>query len=289
MIINAFNDKNKQDKIIAKGILKGNGNGNISAVSLPNICNSNLLDNWYFGNPVNQRGASYVENNYGLDRWKGTYGVDANGTMGFNASGFAIQGLEDSVKSILDGMMLTASILYVNGEMIAGTAVYTKTGNAHNFISIGSIQFNNQADGNILLYAKTANQIKAVKLELGSQQTLAHQENGVWVLNEIPKFDDQLMRCYRYAQSGMCCAVVGQLNYEGTAYNIPLNFSHKRTTPTVTIKKILVLGWGEIPTSNATTSWLNADGGFVTITDLSNKDNFIGKACIIHYFASADL
>lgn len=171
-------------------------NNKISTKAFP--CNPNLLDNWYFGNPVNQRGASYVENNYGLDRWNGTYGVNDNGTMGFNSSGFAIQGLEDNVKSILDGMMLTASILYVNGTMIAGTAVYTKTGNAHNFINIGSIQFNNQADGNILLWAKTANQIKAVKLELGSQQTLAHQENGAWVLNEIPDYGEQLRRCQRY-------------------------------------------------------------------------------------------
>ena len=42
--------------------------------------------------------------------------------------------------------------------------------------------------------------IIAVGLELGSQQTLAHQENGVWVLNEIPKFGDQLAECQRYYQ-----------------------------------------------------------------------------------------
>ena len=40
--------------------------------------------------------------------------------------------------------------------------------------------------------------IKAAKLELGSQQTLAHQENGVWVLNEIPDFGEQLARCQRH-------------------------------------------------------------------------------------------
>lgn len=184
----ALNAKNMQDI-----------SDNLEYVS-NNMVNPHLLINWYFGNPVNQRGASFVENDYGLDGWKGTYGVNANGTMGFNSSGFAIQGLEDSVKSILDGMMLTASILYVNGTLHIGTAVYTKTGNAHNFIDSGSIQFNNQADGNILLYAQSADQIKAVKLELGSQQTLAHQENGVWVLNEIPKFGEQLAACQRYYQ-----------------------------------------------------------------------------------------
>ena len=213
-------------------------NNKISTKAFP--CNPNLLDNWYFGNPVNQRGASYVENNYGLDRWKGTYGVDANGTMGFNSSGFAIQGLEDSVKNILNGMTLTASILYANGTLIAGTAVYTKTGNAHNFIHIGSIQFNNQEDGNILLYAKSANQIKAVKLELGSQQTLAHQENGAWVLNEIPDYGEQLRRCQRYcfaweygAQKTACLAVM-QCVQPGLLFGLIPTPVTMRATPVVT-------------------------------------------------------
>lgn len=190
-------------------------------------CNPKILDNWYFGNPVNQRGASYVENNYGLDRWKGTYGVNANGTMGFNSSGFAIQGLEDSVKNILNGMTLTASILYANGTLHTGTAVYTKTGDAHNFIDDGNIQFNNQADGNILLYAQSADQIKAVGLELGTEQTLAHQENGVWVLNEIPKFGDQLAECQRYFEW-----VDVQLTKEFNG-SIPYKVV-KRTTPAFT-------------------------------------------------------
>ena len=41
--------------------------------------------------------------------------------------------------------------------------------------------------------------VKAVKLELGSVQTLAHQDaNGAWVLNEIPDYGEQLRRCQRY-------------------------------------------------------------------------------------------
>lgn len=38
--------------------------------------------------------------------------------------------------------------------------------------------------------------IKAVKLELGDTQTLAHQdEDGNWVLNEIPDYEEELIRC----------------------------------------------------------------------------------------------
>lgn len=41
--------------------------------------------------------------------------------------------------------------------------------------------------------------IKAIKLELGSQQTLAHKDSdGNWVLNEIPNYGEQLRRCQRY-------------------------------------------------------------------------------------------
>ena len=43
--------------------------------------------------------------------------------------------------------------------------------------------------------------LHAAKLELGTTQTLAHQdENGNWVLNEIPDYGEQLARCQRYYQ-----------------------------------------------------------------------------------------
>lgn len=253
-------------------------------------CNPNLMDNWFFGNPVNQRGASFVENNYGLDMWKGTYGVDANGTMGFNASGFAIQGLEDSVKSILDGMMLTASILYVNGTLYTGTAVYTKTGNAHNFIDSGAIQFNNQADGNILLYAQSADQIKAVKLELGPQQTLAHQENGVWVLNEIPKFGDQLEACQR-------CFFKSDSISDGTAYMMAAQDSTHlfgsvifpttmRTVPAVSIKAYRNVIDGTILPAGGSANIVTRDGFGI----VANANAFTqGKSYQISFEATADL
>lgn len=40
--------------------------------------------------------------------------------------------------------------------------------------------------------------IIAAKLELGPTQTLAHQENGVWVMNEVPDYGEQLRRCLRH-------------------------------------------------------------------------------------------
>lgn len=40
--------------------------------------------------------------------------------------------------------------------------------------------------------------VYGVKLEIGSAQTLAHQVNGVWVLNEIPSITTELLRCKRF-------------------------------------------------------------------------------------------
>lgn len=80
--------------------------------------------------------------------------------------------------------------------------------------------------------------VKAVKLELGSQQTLAHQENGAWVLNEIPDYGEQLRRCQRYyqrlkASSGYMRFGISQ-PYTDTAAGvfIPLQVE-MRTTPSM--------------------------------------------------------
>lgn len=37
--------------------------------------------------------------------------------------------------------------------------------------------------------------IRAVKLEFGTEQTLAHKENDIWILNEIPDYEFELLRC----------------------------------------------------------------------------------------------
>ena len=40
----------------------------------------------------------------------------------------------------------------------------------------------------------------AMKLELGDTQTLAHKEGDKWVINEIPNYATELMKCKRYMQ-----------------------------------------------------------------------------------------
>ena len=156
-------------------------------------CNPNLLDNWYFGNPVNQRGASGTISRLGyfFDRWK-----LVSGSVTINSGGIVLNGTIAQVLEYAVGQTVTATVLTPDGVTDV-TPVYddeTKT-------------------FTVTTQGKT---IKAIKLELGEQQTLAHQDaDGNWVLNEIPDHGEQLRRCQRYcfvwgygAKKTSCLAVM---------------------------------------------------------------------------------
>ena len=181
----------------------------------PQLSNPNLLDNWYFVNPVNQRGqTSYTGVGYGIDRW---FQTNANClcTITDNGLVFAATSGSSWMKQIIDspdalfGRKVTVSMLTSDNTLHSITGTLTtesmtsntgwdsggnvnvglyKTANGSAFVQIGNLT------GNSIT-------IKAVKLELGSQQTLAHQDaDGNWVLNEIPDYSEQLARCQRYFQ-----------------------------------------------------------------------------------------
>lgn len=136
--------------------------------------NPNLLDNWYFGNPVNQRNVSGTIDavGYFLDRWKLVSGSVTIGSNGIILNGTIVQILETAV-----GADVIASALTNEGVVVASYDSSSKTFSLHG----------------------TGQTFVAAKLELGDRQTLAHQgENGVWVLNEIPNYGEQLRRCQRY-------------------------------------------------------------------------------------------
>lgn len=172
-------------------------------------CNPKILDNWYWGNPVNQRGqTSYTGTDfatYSIDRWlchgsmhlsNGEIEVSREGApYGY---GYFLQKLGCSI----DGKTVTASVLTSDGVLRWGTLVATSeeqtvpgTDDDMSGLKVSSNSFKFSIGSYDNVY-----KIIAVGLELGSQQTLAHQENGVWVLNEIPKFGDQLAECQRYYQ-----------------------------------------------------------------------------------------
>lgn len=182
------------------------------------ISNPNLLDNWYFVGggsyshdghfPINQRGkttGSVGNNVYDIDRWKWAYRTSA-GSWSLVSGGLRITPV-DSEKTCylnqipnnyagLDGKQLTFSALFADGTLASGTALRVDD----------TVQVIDRQTGVVLSLNTTYVSIAfseqmtivAAKLELGNAQTLAHQEEGVWILNEIPDFASELEKCQRY-------------------------------------------------------------------------------------------
>ena len=174
-------------------------------------CNPNLLRNWYFPRPVNQRDVSGTISTAGyfLDGWKLVSGTVTIGTDGITLNGTMTQVLEYALAGTV-----TASVLTPEG---VGKVVPVYDGTAKTFTII--------AAGKKLL---------AAKLELGSVQTLAHQDSsGAWVLNEIPDYAEQLAACQRQLiplSSYQCPAV--RLGVNQILFFVPLPVT-MRTLPTI--------------------------------------------------------
>lgn len=171
----------------------------------------NLLDNWYFRNPVNQRRQSSYSSDYTIDRWK----IVTGGTVTLTSSGLSYTRTASSnglvqfmTPSRVAGRTITASLLLGDGTMMRASAAIPSTPVAYTY-------YINKTEGNVnLLYylngssqftyqISTTNDsaivLQAVKLELGTEQTLCHNEgtdaNLVWVLNEIPNYEEELFKC----------------------------------------------------------------------------------------------
>ena len=169
--------------------------------------NPNLLDNWYFGNPVNQRGETeYTAAGYTVDRWK----LDVGGAVTLEDGCICLKksgtywGEYFSDFDQFIGMTLTGSVLLSDGTLRTGSFVYNGSVNQAQTFFSSELGFyiqklsNSQTQCEINSLVDNV-KIKAIKLELGDTQTLAHKENEKWVLNEIPDFGEQLRRCQRCA------------------------------------------------------------------------------------------
>lgn len=139
-------------------------------------CNPNLLRNWYFLRPVNQRDVSGTisTTGYFLDGWKLVSGTVTIGTDGITLNGTMTQVLEHAPAGTVTASVLTPEGV---GKVVP---VYDSTAKTFTITAAGK-------------------KLLAAKLELGSVQTLAHQDSsGAWVLNEIPDYAEQLAACQRY-------------------------------------------------------------------------------------------
>ena len=258
--------------------------------------NPNLLHNWYFANPVNQRGGwvvpsgvkyfktdwsaevgttdkyypvkrfvqrtnldaifeidgveyivaydvplrGYVGYRYTIDRWfkheSGTIFVNDD-SISVNDSLFR-QIIENGIENIC-GKTCCFSVLTKDGELVTGFGSIPSNG-GREFYRTNNVVLYTYADGNsVSVVIETQNgktlQPVAAKLEFGSTQTLAHQdENGNWVLNEIPDYNEELLKCCMstadssdtYANNYKTPAAVGAVNKAGDTMTGPLGILH---------------------------------------------------------------
>ena len=251
--------------------------------------NPNLLDNWYFADPVNQRGQEeYTATGYTIDRWRIAQGIKA--AVRITDSGLEIKRTSDTraifqqVLTIDDrefvqsfaGREVTLSALF--GQELRSVTMTIPTSNDENWypagtsgskvnsmyvrLSINSNTTTGYFDLNFDIYVSTGGAggglITAVKLELGSQQTLAHQDaDGNWVLNDPPPNKAlEMLKCQRYQIALNASNLVGRTVGTGFATSSSTCFivcpipTTLRAKPTGIISGSWKLVYPEIAVSN---------------------------------------
>ena len=191
----------------------------------------NLLDNWYFPDPINQRGqteyATSSSNIYGIDRWMLSLVslklIDDGITLQVSTQ-YDWPSIRQRIEAYehLAGKHLSLSALVRNPHGLKVLVTLKPTnGSGGGFITASTAIQSDEwqlvhshgvfpesiAAATVMIYADhptlgTSFDVMAVKLELGDHQTLAHQDaSGSWVLNDPPPDRTlELLKCRRYQQ-----------------------------------------------------------------------------------------
>jgi len=200
--------------------------------------NRNILDNAYFVGggsqlntgakfPVNQRHqSSYSSNGYSIDRWilsnnaELTFVSDAiklkNTSSG--SSSYMTQKLEFPLNAPVTFSALARVDLKAAASADAGAFRISLRDSSNNELTNAGVSVSSTSTTVLVSGTYTGStpvaqfllvltssvplnayaEIIACKLETGKHQTLAHRENGAWVLNETPNPTDEWLRCQRY-------------------------------------------------------------------------------------------
>lgn len=250
--------------------------------------NPNLLDNWYFVDPINQMGQTeypqtvYDILSYAIDRWYFYAGASMQHTLAVGDECITLTcggtGIPPWIRQIFEGnfdpaQKVTLSVLAKSNEaerqfalklsnlenLDDGTAIKDFTFSKSNQYELFSMT--------ISPYMKTAAEIigssipgvsisvMAVKLELGSQQTLAHQDSdGNWVLNDPPPNKAlELAKCQRYqyivnSQKNQYAYFGSGFIKNATTFLVPMTIPNMRATPTILFE-------GELLGETVTSDW----------------------------------
>ena len=189
------------------------------------LSRQNLVDNWYFIGggtgtgvfPINQRGqTSYNVVGYCIDRWQSqrtTHTLTLNSDcIHWERTSTGYNPIFYQVVTVQPNETYTFSILYRTTfrsvrETFTSTylpeasswTLYTVTGTPT--AASQNIGVQDTSSASSLDDTGRYIEIKAIKFEKGSQQTLAHLENGAWIINEIPNYWDELSKCQRYLKT----------------------------------------------------------------------------------------
>jgi len=264
----------------------GNYPDSLNNMRIPYQNHENLLDNWYFVKPINQRGQIvYTGNGYTIDRW--SMGQNDNNQLEIQ-SGYIhlhlgnIGAFSQRLESPQAGKLHTLSFLTYENNLYSVSFVMPSGEN----VVISEIQI---GDKTLLIFVNRNGPIfhvnsssgtseidlnlVAVKLELSSEQTLAHKEGDTWVLNDPPPNPAlELAKCQRYY------ARIAPGTIEGSS-SMPLGIAHIGETEYVNFQVIVPTPMRANPsmkyhnlvlvdmTANTRTNL--PDDGIVTITDCS--------------------
>lgn len=223
--------------------------------------NPNLLDNWFFGRPVNQRGQTeYTAAGYTIDRWKFNNNnsdivIDDTGIMFTAKYEYAEFEQRYEFPKNISGKQITMSILADSfsgkGDFYLVIQNQTEYQTFHLSVGLNSFTtkfFDESSVLRLFIQGQNVNEtnppkihLLAAKLELGDTQTLAHKENGVWVLNEIPDYGEQLRRCQLYRWRFCPAEYVGSAIAFGISANAARALIYlpeqMRTNPTLNFNK----------------------------------------------------
>ena len=201
----------------------------------------NLLHNWDFRNPVNQRGlTSYSNRNYTIDRWKWT--ASDSGLVTTLNSGYITltnntgeygywrqqleRTLEDGVYAIScitsDGTLYSKAVTVTGGSPSPGV----------NVGSHGYLYFTSTPNVVMRIAAGGSVSLKAIKLEIGSVSTLA---------NDPPAdYGEQLALCQRYQLSLFSDLVPATVVGTNTLYFLIPTPVQMRITPSIAINNFQI-------------------------------------------------
>lgn len=286
------------------------------------LSNENILDNWYFIDPINQNMLSvYSNHGYTFDRWfipkthNATVTLTSKGIKFKPITGGTVH-LQQAIPSLTDGVY---TISMLTDEGVLNSVVMKKTGNTFTFVTklhgnpcVG-LQIHDSTTGvsAFFMYTDVEVCVVAAKVERGYHQTLAILENKKWVLNDpAPNRTIELLKCQRYYYRSWTKS--GEPDWAGinakeaiTAHRLaPADFPViMRCTPVITIWSAKSSDSTHVPTSGCVTQWTSneviqnitavyADNQrFVPgkTTNLETNNFTAGKFYAFHYIADANL